>query len=222
MNDLKYQGEWLAESCEICERKSSMKSIEVEISGVTPLICNRFTDQAQMTATSGNRMAMTGDRGTPHEQAEAKLYIGHDGKPMIPQPNLFRCIIVAGKYFKSGKSKITTQKSSIIPACVEVVGLEIPIQHKEPWAVDTRAVRIPSTGGRILCHRPCFEDWKLSFTLNCDEEMLSIKLLREIIDAAGKRIGLGDFRPDCKGPYGKFVVTRWAENQETKSRKHVA
>jgi hypothetical protein len=39
--------------------------------------------------------------------------------------------------------------------------------------------------------------------------MLGVKILREIIDAAGKRIGLGDFRPACKGPFGKFVVTEW-------------
>jgi hypothetical protein len=132
---------------------------------------------------------------------------------MIPQPNLFRCIIDAGKYFKNGKSKVTTLKSSIIPACVEVPGVEIPIKHKEPWTVDTRAVRIPSTGGRILCHRPSFNDWALSFDLVVDTDMMPIKLAREIMDAAGKRIGLGDFRPDCKGPFGKFVVTKWKESK---------
>ena len=43
--------------------------------------------------------------------------------------------------------------------------------------------------------------------------MMPIKLAREIMDAAGKRIGLGDFRPDCKGPFGKFVVTKWKESK---------
>lgn len=188
-----------------------MKTINVTIEGTTPLLCNHFADAAQMNATNGNRLSVVGERGTPREQAETRLYAGHNGKPMIPQPNLFRCLIDAGKFFKHGKSKVTTQKTSLIPACVEVDGLELPIVHKEPWMVDTRAVRIPSTGGRILCHRPCFQDWKLSFTLHVDTDMLSVKLLREIVDAAGKRIGLGDFRPDCKGPFGKFVVTNWQE-----------
>jgi hypothetical protein len=186
-----------------------MKNIQVTIEGTTPLLCNRFTDAAQMAATSGNRLSTVGDKGTPREQAESRLYLGHDGRPMIPQPNLFRCFIDAGKFFKLGKSKVTTQKTSLLPACVEVMGLELPLAHKESWSIDTRAVRIPSTGGRILCHRPCFHDWKLSFTLGIDTEMVSIKLLREIVDAAGKRIGLGDFRPDCKGPFGKFVVVQW-------------
>jgi hypothetical protein len=42
--------------------------------------------------------------------------------------------------------------------------------------------------------------------------MIAPKLVREIVDAAGKRIGLGDFRPSCKGPFGKFVVTQWKEH----------
>jgi hypothetical protein len=189
-----------------------MKTISITIQGTTPLLCNRFTDAAQMAASSGNTLSFVGDKGTPQEQAQARLYIGHDNMPMIPQPNLFRCLIDAGKFFKSGKSKITTQKSSLIPACVEIDGVEIPIEHRELWQVDTRAVRIPSTGGRILCHRPCFHDWRLAFTIKVDSDMISPKLLREIVDAAGRRIGLGDFRPDCKGPFGKFVVTHWEES----------
>jgi len=191
--------------------KAQGRHIEVTIEGTTPLLCNNFTDGAQQSASSGTRMSSVGDRGTPMEQAEARLYIGHDNKPMIPQPNMFRCLIDAGTYFKAGKSKVTTQKSSIIPACVEIDGIEIPIIHREPWTVDTRAVRIPSTGGRILCHRPCFHDWKLAFIMKVDLDIITTKLIRDIVDTAGKRIGLGDFRPACKGPFGKFVVTSWAE-----------
>ncbi|MBF0260410.1 MAG: hypothetical protein HQL97_01060 [Magnetococcales bacterium] len=192
-----------------------MKRIEIIIEGDTPLICNRFTDEAQMAASSGSRVNTGGgDRGSPQEIATKKLYIGHDGKPMIPGPNLFRAIIDGGKFFKSGKSQITTLKSSLIPACVGIDEIEIPIWHDAPWNVDTRAVRIPSTGGRILAHRPSFNDWKLAFTILLDESLLHMKLLREIVDAAGVRIGLGDFRPACKGPYGKFKVAKWAEVSE--------
>ena len=188
-----------------------MKRIDVTLEGTTPLLCNRFTDAAQQGATNGNRLASIGEKGSPTDQAQARLYPGHDGKPVIPQPNLFRCLIDGGQFFKAGKSKVTTQKSSIIPACAEIEGLEIPIQHRDPWTVDSRPVCIPSTGGRIICHRPCFHDWRLSFTLNIDTEIITVKLVREILDAAGKRIGLGDFRPARKGPFGKFVVVSWKD-----------
>jgi hypothetical protein len=185
--------------------------IDTMIKGTTPLLCNRFTDAAAMSASNGTRAAQVGGgKGEPKDQAASKLYVSEaTGKPVIPGPNLFRCIIDAGKFFKNGKSKVTTIKNSIIPACLSVDEFEIEIVHENPWEVDTRAVRIPSTGGRILAHRPCFHDWTLSFSMNLDEEVMGERLLREIIDAAGKRIGLGDFRPDCKGPFGKFVVTSW-------------
>lgn len=49
----------------------------------------------------------------------------------------------------------------------------------------------------------------MTFTATIDTDLISEGLFRELVDAAGKRIGLGDFRPDCKGPFGKFVVTQW-------------
>lgn len=186
-----------------------MQRLEITIEGVTPLLMNKFHDAAQMSATNGTRVSTVGNKGTPREIAVAKLYTNQAGNPIIPQPNMFRAIIDGGTFFKNGKSKVTTLKSSLIPACLSIEELEIPLISKEPWTVDTRPVRIPSTGGRILAHRPCFNDWSLAFTCILDDEIISAQLLREIIDASGKRIGLGDFRPACKGPYGKFVVTNW-------------
>jgi hypothetical protein len=197
---------------------TTMITLNIAIESKTPLICNAFTDKAAASASSGVRISSNGDKGTPHEQAESKLYIDSDGQPCIPQPNLFRCIIDAGTFFKSGKSKITTAKSSLIPACVEIEGVSIPIISEHGWSVDTRPVRIPSTGGRILCHRPIFNDWALEFTANIDETFITESLFRDMVDAAGARIGLGDFRPSCKGPYGKFLVTSWVSDKATRKK----
>ena len=184
--------------------------LDIRIEGVTPLICNRFTDAAAQAATDGVRGSSSiQDRDTPQAVAESKLYMGLNGAPSIPQPNLMRCLVEGGRFHKAGKTQLTTSKSSHLYACVDIEGAEIPIQHREPWKVDTRAVRIPATGGRILAHRPMFDDWALEFTLDLDEDICGSKVFRMVVDDAGKRIGLGDFRPACKGPYGKFVVTRW-------------
>lgn len=189
----------------------SLIRIDIKIEGTTPLLMNRFTDEAQRAATEGTRSSIVGDRGTAKEQAERKVYT-HDGVIGIPQPNLFRCFIDAGKFFKNGRSKITTQKTSLIPACLEIEGMFLPLEMAEDWQVDTRPVRIPATGGRILAHRPMFEKWALTFETQLDTSMIGEKMFREIVDAAGKRIGLGDFRPDTKGPFGKFVVVDWTRH----------
>ena len=194
-----------------------MKYVECSISGVSPLICNKFTDAAAEKASNGTGISTVGHRGSPREIAESKLYLGLNGKPMIPQPNLFRSIIDAGTFFKAGKSKVTTLKSSLIPACLAITEVEIPIVHTDPWTVDTRAVRIPSTGGRILAHRPCFFDWRLAFQMELDDTILAVEILRDIVDTAGKRIGLGDFRPATKGPFGRFRVDKWVTSDTPKT-----
>ncbi len=130
---------------------------------------------------------------------------------MIPQPNLLRCLVEGGRFHKIGKSQVTTQKSSLLYACLNIDGTEVSIAHKQPWKVDTRPVRIPATGGRILAHRPMFDDWSLKFVVDLDVSILGPKLMRQIVDDSGKRIGLGDFRPQTKGPFGRFVVDRWSE-----------
>lgn len=183
--------------------------IAVTIKGVSPLICNKFTDAAAQKVMAGSSSAIqSGDRGTPREIAEPKLYTDSNGKPVIPGPNIFSALIQAGSHIKAGKSKLTTQKSSIIPAGLTVMELECPITPAK-WEVDSRSVVIPSTGGRIMAHRPRFDEWQCSFTLEVDHTLFAENLVRELVDIAGQRIGLGDFRPARKGPFGRFKVTKW-------------
>lgn len=186
-----------------------MTEIKVTLTGTTALLHHKFSDAAQEEATNGTRASAVGNRGTPREQAEMVLHTGVKGKPMIPADALFQCIIAAGTFFKMGKGKVSTQKSSIIPACLEIREIELPIKFEKPWEVDRRAVRIPATGGRIIRYRPRFDDWQVTAIMILDESMMKADFLREIVDAAGNRIGLLDYRPACRGPFGKFRIDHW-------------
>ena len=135
----------------------------------------------------------------------------------IPCPNIFASIIQAGTYHKNGKSKVTTLKSSLIPAGMALSEIVCPLGTKD-FEVDSRSVVIPATGGRIMAHRPRLDEWSLSFTLEVDEDMFSAEFVRLVVDDAGRKIGLGDFRPDRKGPFGKFVVTGWKVIKEKSGR----
>lgn len=185
--------------------------IKATIVGVAPLLCNKFTDAAALAVSSNTSAVMHGQKAAPREQAQARLYLDSNGKPVLPGTNLMRAIVNAGSFVKSGKTKLSTQRSSVIPAGISIEEVELPISGAK-WETDSRSVVIPSTGGRIMCHRPRFDEWRVSFTLSVDSSMFSEALARELLDLAGKRIGVGDFRPERKGPFGRFRVDGWKKS----------
>ncbi len=185
--------------------------IAVTTEGIAPLLMNRFTEKAEIAVSGGTRPAFegSGDRGTPRAQAEPRAYRDGAGMLYIPGPNIFSALIAAGTFHKAGKSKVTTMKTSLVPAGISVEELVCPL-GTDQWEVDSRSVVIPSTGGRIMGHRPRVDRWSLTFTLDVDIGMFSPNLVRSLVDDAGKKIGLGDYRPQRKGPFGRFVVREWA------------
>lgn len=182
--------------------------IKTTIVGTAPLLCNRFTEQAQAKVSATSSSAMRGQQSMPREVAATKLYTNAQGKPVVPAPNLMRAIVDAGSHIKHGKSKLSTMRSSLVPAGLSIVEIELPISPAA-WEVDSRSVVIPATGGRVMAHRPRFDKWQLTFTLDIDSDMFDEAISRELVDIAGKRIGLGDFRPARKGPFGRFRVDSW-------------
>ena len=189
------------------------KTIQITIEGITPLLMNRFTEEAQQGAEGGTSVAVRGDRGTPREQADPKVYRDTKGRPVLPGPNFFSCLVEAGKFHKVGKSKVTTGRSSLVPAALSVNEIDSPLLGADDktaaWEVDSRPIVNPATKGRRLAHRPRFDVWRVSFSLDLDAGMFDPKFVRQLVDDAGARVGLGDFRPDRKGPFGKFKVVRW-------------
>lgn len=188
--------------------------VRVTIQGVTPLLMNRFTEANEVAVSGGTSVAFRGDKGAPREQAAAKRYADGNDNLYIPGPNIFAALVAAGTFHKAGKSKLTTQKTSLIPAGVMVDDLICPITNAtgellSHWEVDSRSVVIPATGGRVMAHRPRVDSWHVTFTLDIDQTMFSPNLIRAVVDDAGKKIGLGDYRPARKGPFGRFVVARW-------------
>ena len=71
---------------------------------------------------------------------------------------------------------------------------------------------IPATKGRIMRHRPRFDQWGAQFSLLVDDDQLALETAHQLLNEAGNSIGIGDFRPEKRGPFGTFRVTRWEES----------
>jgi hypothetical protein len=185
-----------------------MKNIAITIEPVSPLLMHRFNDNTEIGVQNGHRPVASGDRGTPRQQAEGFAYKDDNGNLFIPGPALFSAIVSAGKFHKHGKNKLTTFATSLVPAGLIVTDLAVPLGTKA-FEVDSRRVVNRSTGGAHICHRPRIDKYKATFNVQWDDAYFPANLVRLLVDDAGSKIGIGAFRPEKKGPFGRFTVTKW-------------
>lgn len=192
-----------------------MKTITVSIKGTTALLQHRFGEAAEGDGNSVARNAIV-QRGTPREEAEKVVYRNGKREFYFPGAAIARLLREAG----GGHKLKGTRKSAkyVVPAAVLVLADEIVIRNgdgKTPakdFEVDSRPVTIPATKGRVMRHRPRFDEWSATFPLRVNEMLLPPDFVQQLLTEGGQQIGIGDFRPEKGGPFGTFNVTSWKED----------
>lgn len=173
-----------------------MKKTLVQVNGISPLLMHAFP----MVPVEGM------EKKPPLEQAEISLYRLSDGKIYVPGLCLSRCLVRAAAFSK-GKGRASLAK--IVAATVSV-SPDAVILSNQVWELDARRVVIAATRGAVIRYRPRFDQWSLEFDLTWDDTLLTEAQIRRVVDDAGQKVGILDFRPERMGPFGRFIVTRWA------------
>jgi len=172
------------------------KGVEVKIQGLSALLMHSFP-LVPVEAL---------EKKPPEEQAEIAAYRNPDTRELfIPAVNIQRSLI-AGATFSKGKGRGSLQKP--VAACVLVSPERIGLGTTD-YKIDARAVVIPATKGRVVRYRPRLDEWECSFELEYDDTLLTESQLRRVVDDTLQRVGLLDFRPEKKGPFGRAMVIAW-------------
>lgn len=144
-------------------------------------------------------------------EEEAKLRAhwmgeGKDRQLCIPSVMLYKSFCQAATDFTWEKNK----KKSM----VYIVGATLAFEQEniplicEGYSVFAEWVRIPPrTGAMVKIGRPLIREWKADFSLLIDDELWDVNQFEQIINHAGKTVGVGAWRPGLKGAYGRFRVT---------------
>ncbi len=168
-------------------------TISCHIRGTRPLLMNAFVSD------SGNGLTKKGRIYDDNDEAQKRLYLGPDGSICTPATHIEACMVKSASDFKfSGKK---TYKD-IIKSGVFVEPLMIP-HLKTDWKVDRQGVVVQKA--RIMRCRPRFDEWELKFEMVLRDERLEALNVRNILESAGKYVGIGDYRPR----YGLFQIAEF-------------
>jgi hypothetical protein len=173
--------------------------VKVSIKGVSPLLMHRFP---MVEIKNIEKKSM-------EEQAEISAYRCPDTNQLYIPGVAIRQSLINGAAYSKGKKNSSLSKSAA--ACV-LIFPERCLLGLEKYEIDSRPVVIRATKGRIIRHRPRLDKWQCQFELEYDPDLLKEEQVRTIVDDAGSRVGLLDFSPRCKGPFGRFSVVEWKKD----------
>jgi hypothetical protein len=148
----------------------------------------------------------------PRQVAARCLWVADDGETVvIPRQTIHRCIVEAGRFFKvkSARGRLwTTATASMLPGIIDWGDTEgFPLVY-DTWEVDVQAARV-AMGGRTPKYRPIFYRCHFEFEIGIDVDEIHPDQFRDIVESAGRRIGIGCQRVELKGLNGVFMVDSW-------------
>jgi hypothetical protein len=176
-----------------------MKSIDVEITGIAPLLHNRFPVEEHGENKSKAKKKVY----DPKEEAEKCLYKDSNGDIYQPSEHIYQSMIKAAVSFQFEGKK--TYKDAITSGIV-INPENIPLILKSEYEIDARPVVI--SRARVVKWRPRFNEWSVKFSIDIlDDENISVSIVKDILEMAGKTKGIGDYRPR----FGRFMVSEFKE-----------
>jgi hypothetical protein len=188
-----------------------MKTVTVEIRGTSPLLIHRFTEQNEVEKAT--RRVIVDSVKDPREEAKKVAYIADDGTFYFSASAIPNAMSTAGSNHKMKGSRKSLR--FIVPSAVRITSDTITILNgagpAKDFEVDGRPVTIPATKGRVMRYRPRFNEWGAVFDLVINDNLLSLDTAHQLLNEAGEQVGIGDFRPEKRGPFGCFRVTRFEE-----------
>ncbi len=163
----------------------------------------------------------TGIRGTVDKTisaetiAEGRTIKNDEGKVGIPIEYLLGCLVEAGRSVKNGKKQISTAGTTTIFAFLDFGDQTfLPFKEHSKMVVDRRKGNLNNAGKStaVCIIRPKFEKWSIELEVVITTEgdfAAKEDVVKKLFEAAGSQVGLGDFRPAKRGPFGRFKVSGW-------------
>lgn len=137
--------------------------------------------------------------------------VGHVNVPdgtglVLPAHVLDSCIREGARKIKAGKL-ISAGVIVEGPAKFKAAGVKSLVAASADDSFHFRcAVKVGTS--KVMRTRPIFNEWSASFAICMDSEVVDLPTVKQSLEAAGRLVGVGDWRPGAPkgGSYGRFTL----------------
>ena len=194
--------------------------LEFTLAGVSPLIMHNGAagldtrsalsrEIAAITAKRGGNRTDVDDKRLWELECRRSLYLDADGRPTLPPAALRAMIEASARKTKQGP----LVREGLM---IESVTFRYDVKHYgedvEKLVKTTQFVAPVVVTKRILRCRAKFDcPWSVVGVADVDPELVDSDQLTAWLATGGRRVGLGDWRPQKSGLYGRFDVEKVTE-----------
>ena len=192
-----------------------LKKIQIELIGLSPYISHAWSDKAKKQMRDkqmGKSKQGKHDIKNPEGDFVESLY-WIEGKPEVePTPKNIAKFIENGRFgipsvaFKSSFVRAATdvgQKMTDMRRLLHVSGELTEIIGKPEMREDMVTVGMKAAD---LRYRGYFNDWKVLIEIEYNSALINEENILNLINTAGYGVGVGDWRPEKNGQYGRFKI----------------
>jgi hypothetical protein len=171
-----------------------MTIIDVTIAGTKPLLMH-----STYAMTLPKTKKVKSSEHNIEEEAALCLYFGENKQIAVPGFAILSAMRKAATQLKKGGAGKKTLKDFVFSGLQ--INPEMIILTPQEYEVNVQMVRIGTA--RIPRARPLFRGWSLKFQIGIvDEQTWDAGTVRQVLEEAGKYLGILDFRP----LFGTFEV----------------
>lgn len=177
----------------------NIRTLQVHLIGDTPLITHRWSEKAkkQMLDKQMKKATSAKEAKNPEQDFRESLYILDDDSYGFPAIG-FKAAAVTACTSIGGITKVAARQA------FHVEGEYVTINGADPVPREDM-VRV-GMGTADIRYRGQFWPWWTVLTVNHNENMMSAEQIMNMLNTAGFAVGVGEWRPEKDGQYGRFHV----------------
>jgi len=179
------------------------KILTFKVTGTSDLLMNNPESMNQEGPSSRTK------KFDPKREAEIRLYENKEGHFYIPTIAFLNSLWNGAAYEKIGKDAARSRIAAAI-FCAEEESILLNKDTEEiidDYEIDSRYVVVQKA--RIMRSRPKIKNWMCYVNFEVDDEYIPVEHIPKLFNKAGKVIGILDYRPQHRGPFGRYEVEIW-------------
>lgn len=187
-------------------KQLKLERVEICLMGVSPLIMHAWSHKAkeQMLAKQMKKATSGRVAKDPQKDFEESIYTDDLGLPAFPS--------VAFKASAVDAAVAMDFKKTNLRQSFHIEGEMVPILGDDPSPREDM-VRV-GMGTADIRYRAQFQRWGTILPVTINTGMLSVEQLVNLLNAAGFGIGVGEWRPQRDGQFGRFNVANSEEEKQ--------